>query len=130
MSLLGAYASAADQTWTGQITDSMCGANHSQMIATKNKELRTSSGVPERDCTLACIKDSGKYVFVVMGKAYKIANQNLAALQVHAGETVRLTGALQGGVMTVSKIEVPTPKQQVERSMNHKLKFILGQVSN
>ena len=111
MSLLGAYASAADQTWTGQISDSMCGANHTQMIATKNKELRTSSGAPERDCTLACIKDSGKYIFVVTGKAYKIANQNLAAIATHAGETVRLTGDLQGNSITVSKIAVLPPKQ-------------------
>jgi hypothetical protein len=111
VSLLAAYAFAADQTWTGQITDNMCGANHSQMISTKNKELRTSSGAPEHDCTLACIKDSGKYVFVVMGKVYKIANQNLAALQVHAGETVRLTGALQGDIITVSKIAILPAKQ-------------------
>src|SRR5438045_8101731 len=96
MSLLGAAAPAAEQTWTGQISDSMCGANHTQMIATKNKELRTTSGAPERDCTLACVKDGGKYVFVVKGKVYKIANQELAAIQTHAGQTVLLTGDLQG----------------------------------
>jgi hypothetical protein len=110
ISILGAFAFAADQTWTGQISDSMCGANHSQMIATKNKELRVSSGAPERDCTLACVKDSGKYVFIRPGKVYKLANQNFAGIAMHAGETVRLTGDLQGDVITVSKIAV-VPKQ-------------------
>jgi hypothetical protein len=111
MSVLGAFATAADQTWTGQISDSMCGANHSQMIATKNKELRTSSGAPERDCTLACLKDGGKYVFVTKGKIYNLANQNFAAIPMHAGETVRLTGDLEGDIITVSKVAVSRSKQ-------------------
>ena len=33
-----------------------------------------------------------KYVFVTDGKVYKIANQELALLQVYAGHTVQLTG--------------------------------------
>lgn len=111
LSLLGASAYAADQEWTGQISDSMCGANHTQMIATKNKELRTSSGALEHDCTLACVKDGGKYVFVVKGKVYKIANQNLAAISAQAGQTVRVTGDLQGDTITVSTIAVSKSKQ-------------------
>ena len=111
MTVLGAsFASASSQTWTGQISDSMCGDSHAQMIAQKNKELRTNSAAPERDCTLACIKEGGKYVFVVKGKVYKIANQNLAALQVNAGPTVLLTGDLQGDTITVSKIALPPKK--------------------
>ena len=111
LSPLGASGSAADQTWTGQISDSMCGANHTQMISTRNKELRTSSGALERDCTQACLKDSAKYVFVIKGKVYKITNQNFAAMQAHAGETVQLTGDLQGDTITVSKIAVSRSKQ-------------------
>jgi hypothetical protein len=105
-----ACASAADQTWTGQISDSMCGASHAQMIARKNKELQTNSAAPETDCTLACVKEGAKYVFVVKGKVYKIANQTLAALQVHAGHTVLLTGDLAGDSITVSKIVMPAKK--------------------
>ena len=110
LSLLGVCASAADQTWTGQISDSMCGDSHAQMITAKNKNLRTSSGAPDHDCTLACVKESGKYVFVMNGKVYKIANQKLAALQTHAGETVQLTGNLQGDTIKVSKIAPPPAK--------------------
>jgi len=111
MSLAGGFvslASAADQTWTGQISDSMCGGSHTQMIGQRNKELQSSSAEPDRDCTLACIKQKGKYVFVVKGKVYKIGNQNLPALQTHAGHRVQLTGAIEGDTITVSKIALPT----------------------
>ncbi len=113
MGLLGGLASlvlAADQTWTGEISDSLCGDSHDKMIAQKYKELKTTSGAPARDCTLACIKAGGKYVFVTKGKVYKISNQNLAALQVHAGEAVVLTGDMQGNTIKVSSIAKP-PKE-------------------
>jgi hypothetical protein len=111
--LLGSVAfvaSAADQTWMGEISDSQCGATHDQMIAGKYKELRSSSGAPSRDCTLACIKGGSKYVFVMKGKGYNIANQNFAGLQVHAGETVRLTGEMKGDTITVSEVAMPPKK--------------------
>jgi len=61
----------------------------------------------ERDCTLACVKDGGKYVFVSEGKTYTLANQDYAGLQLHAGHTVQLTGDMQGDSITVSKIVMP-----------------------
>ena len=75
---LACLASAADQTWTGQVSDSMCGASHAKMIA-------GHPGMSERDCALACVKGGGKYVFVSDGKVYNIANQGLALLETHAG---------------------------------------------
>jgi hypothetical protein len=96
---LSSFASAADKTWTGQISDSMCGASHAKMIAGHPEAKMT-----ERDCALACIKAGGKYIFVTDGKVYKIANQDLALLQVHAGHTVQLTGDMKGDTITVSNI--------------------------
>ena len=58
----------------------------------------------DRDCTLACVKGGGKFVFVSGGKVYNVANQNLAALTEHAGENVSLTGDVQGDTITVSKV--------------------------
>src|SRR5260370_39689831 len=87
--------SAADQTWTGQISDNKCAESHTQMIAERYKDLQLTSGAPAKDCTLACIKAGGKYVFVMNGKVYKIANQHFAGLEAHASDFVRLTGALQ-----------------------------------
>jgi hypothetical protein len=106
--LLGlcSIASAADATWTGQISDSMCGVSHAKMIAG-----HTGAKMTARDCTLACVKAGAKYVFVTKGKVYSIANQDLADLQVHAGHTVRLTGEMKGDTITVSKIAVPAAKK-------------------
>ncbi len=92
---------AADQTWTGKISDSMCGAKHN--TAGEHGAAKMS----DRDCTLACIKEhSAKYVFVQGAKVYKIDNQDFAALQEHAGHSVKLTGEKKGDTITVSKIEM------------------------
>jgi hypothetical protein len=106
--LLGliAFASAADQTWTGKISDSMCGASHAKMMA-----AHPGAKMTDRDCTLACAKAGGKYVFVTGGNVYNIANQDDADLQTHAGHTVRLTGEMKGDTITVSKIVMPAPKK-------------------
>jgi hypothetical protein len=92
---LASFASAA--TWTGQISDSMCGASHAKMTS-------SHAGMTDRDCALACVKGGGKYVFVSEGKVFKIANQDLPLLQVHAGHTVQLTGKMDGDTITVSDI--------------------------
>ena len=94
---LASFASAADKTWTGQISDSMCGASHQKMTS-------AHAGMTDRDCALACIKGGGKYVFVSDGKVYNIANQELALLQVHAGHTVQLSGDMKGDTIIVSNI--------------------------
>ena len=97
------FASAADQTWTGQISDSMCGASHQHMTA-------SHPGMTDRDCTLACTKGGGKFVFVSDGKVYMISNQDSPLLQMHAGHTVLLTGEMKGDTVTVSKIVMPAKK--------------------
>ena len=96
---LTSLAFAADTTLTGMISDSMCGASHAKMM-----EMHKDAKMTDRDCTLACVKGGGKYVFVADGKVYKIANQELAALQQHAGESVRLTGNVNGDTVTVAKV--------------------------
>ena len=95
---LSAFAQAAEETWTGKISDSGCGASHAKMMA-QHPDNKT-----DRDCTLACVKGGGKYVFVSNGKVYNIENQDLALLQEHAGHTVRLTGEMKGDTITASQI--------------------------
>jgi hypothetical protein len=97
------FASASDKTWTGQISDSMCGASHQKMTS-------AHAGMTDRDCALACVKGGGKFVFVSDGKVYNIANQELALLPVHAGHTVQLTGDMKGDTITVSNITMGTQK--------------------
>lgn len=91
---------AAEQTWAGKISDSACGAKH--------EEAAEGQGVmADRDCTQACIRGGSKYVLVVDGKVFQIANQDNKDLATHAGHAVRMTGELKGNAITVSKIEMP-----------------------
>jgi|RhiMetdeSRZDD1v2_1073273.scaffolds.fasta_scaffold795482_2 hypothetical protein len=106
--MLGVGAAlAAEQTWTGQISDSMCGKDHSMMKHDGKK-------VTARDCTMECVKAGAKYVFVSKGTVYALENQNLKDLQTHAGHTVRLTGELasDGKSIRVSKIAMPGSKKK------------------
>ena len=98
--LIGASSAfAADQTWTGKISDSKCGAKHG---AGEHGMKMT-----DRACTEACVKGGAKYVFASKGKVYQIANQDNADLAAHAGHTVKLTGEMKGDSITVSKIQMP-----------------------
>ncbi|MGB6945792.1 MAG: hypothetical protein WBE37_25565 [Bryobacteraceae bacterium] len=87
MGLLG-----ADQSWTGTISDSMCGATH-------------PSGTPAKQCTTGCVKKGAKYVVVVGDKVYSIANQDAPGLAKYAGDHVKVTGKMDGDTITVAKIK-------------------------
>jgi hypothetical protein len=89
---------AAEQTWTGQISDSMCGAKH--MSAEHGKKP-----VSDRECAQACVQKGAQYVLVVNGKVYKLMNHD-ADLKAHAGHTVNLTGDLTGETIRVASIEM------------------------
>ena len=94
-----AIPSAAEQTWTGKIADSACGAKH--------EEAAEGQGVmADRECTQACVRGGSKYVLVVDGKVLQIANQDNKDLATHAGHAVKMTGELKGNAITVSKIEM------------------------
>jgi opacity protein-like surface antigen len=100
--------SAAESTWTGQISDSACGAKHEEAAEGQGK-------MPDRDCTQACVRGGSKYVLVVQEErdgssratVLQIANQDNTGLATHAGHTVRVTGELKGGAITISKIVMP-----------------------
>ncbi len=88
---------AAQQTLTGEISDSMCGASHAGM---------GDMGKNPKDCTTGCVKSGAKYVFVSNGKVYAIRNQNFSALAANAGAKVRVTGDMDkdGTNITVTTI--------------------------
>jgi len=90
---------AAEQTWSGNISDSACGKKH--------EEAAEGNGVmPDRECTQACVRGGSKYVLVVDGKALQIANQDFKDLAAHAGHAVKVTGELTGAAIKVTKIEM------------------------
>ena len=95
---------AAEQTWNGIISDSLCSASHMKMAQSVFPPLDDPA------CVVACVDGGGKYVFVDKdGATLQIANQDFAALKVHPGVPVTLTGELKGDVITITKLE-PAPK--------------------
>jgi hypothetical protein len=97
--LFSAPVWAAQQTWTGKISDSNCGASHQAAIEHGGKKMT------DAECTKACVKGGAKYVFVHEGKVIPITNQDFSGLEEHAGHTVHLTGEMTDDSITVSKIE-------------------------
>ena len=98
-------ARAEEKTLTGKISDSLCGMSHAEMAA------KQGSKISDRDCVIACLnystENSPKLVFVARGgPIYMIANQKFPGLIRRAGETVAVTGDVNGTTMAVTRIEV------------------------
>ncbi len=74
-------ASAAPQTFTGVITDSMCGKDHSMMKVT-----------PESKCVQECVKHGSKYALFDGNAMYVLSDQKAPAA--FAGQRVKITGTL------------------------------------
>jgi hypothetical protein len=89
-------AFAADQTWSGTISDKMCGADHKAMAGKAS----------DRDCTLACAKDGTRYALLSGGKVYPLSGHE-ADLKTHAGHVVTITGDMKGDSIRVSRVEMP-----------------------
>ena len=91
-----AALAASSATFTGVITDSMCGANHAAMKVT-----------PEAKCVRDCVKMSKqvKYVLYDGKNSYTLSDQETPAQ--FAAQKVRVTGTLypKPGVIKVEKIE-------------------------
>ncbi len=86
------------KTYTGYITDSMCGMDHKAMNAG-----------PDADCVKACIKNgNGKFKYVLWDgkKQYKLADQQTP--EQYAAKKVKITGTLfeKTGVLKADKIEL------------------------
>jgi hypothetical protein len=87
-----ALAMAADSSLTGWIADSKCGAKAAHDGA--------------RDCTIKCVKEGAKYVFVddADKKVYVIDSQDKVGD--HAGHHVKVTGSIDGDTLKLSSIEM------------------------
>ncbi len=90
--LTAALAMAADGTWTGWIADSKCGAKAAHDGA--------------RDCTIKCVKEGSKYVFVndADKKVYVVDAQDKVAD--HAGHHVKVTGTVDGDTLKLASIDM------------------------
>jgi hypothetical protein len=89
-----AFAADKADTFTGQVSDAMCGAKH--MMAGNAAE-----------CTRACIGKGSKYALVVGDKVYTLETKNKSALDSLnklAGEQATVIGKLKGETIEVSSV--------------------------
>jgi hypothetical protein len=93
LALSTAYA-AGGKSFTGTVSDAMCGAKHAM-------------GNPA-DCTRACVSKGSKYALVVGDKVYTLETTNkdaLSTLDKQAGEKATVTGTEKGNTITVSSVK-------------------------
>ena len=88
----GALAlAAAPKTFTGVITDAMCGKDHSMM------------GVkPDARCVTECVKQGSKYALVVGDDIYDLSDQKTP--EKFAAQKVNVKGTLDGKTIQVQSI--------------------------
>ena len=88
----GALAMAADGSWTGWIADSKCGVAAAHDGA--------------RDCTIKCVEEGAKYVFVndADKKVYVVDAQDKVAP--HAGHHVTVKGTVDGETLKLTSIDM------------------------
>lgn len=72
---------ASQQTFTGIITDSMCGKDHAMMKVS-----------PDSKCVLECVKNGSKYALFDGKTAYVLSDQK--APEQFAGKKVQINGTL------------------------------------
>lgn len=84
---------AKAETFTGEVSDSMCGAKH---------------GMSDKAaCTRACVKKGSNYALVVGDKVYTLQSSDdatKAKLDKLAGENAKVTGTASGDTIQVSKV--------------------------
>ena len=86
-------AAAKSQTFTGEVSDSMCGAKHAMP---GNKA----------ECTRACVKKGASYALVVGDKVYtlKATKAEDSKLDKLAGEQATVTGTASGDTIHVTRV--------------------------
>jgi len=89
-----ALAADKPQTFTGKVSDSMCGASH----------MMTGEGSA---CARACINKGSKYALVVGDKVYTLDTSDktaLAELDKLADHPAKVTGQANGDTIAVSSV--------------------------
>ena len=90
---------AAQQSFTGRLSDSNCGASHQAH----------AGSLSDRQCVFLCIKALAKWALVDQNKQVTaIANPDAMGLPLYAGRLVKLTGERKGDAIVVARVE-PIP---------------------
>jgi hypothetical protein len=91
---VAAFAADKAQSFTGKVSDAMCGKAH----------MMSGS---DADCTKACVNKGSKYALVVGDKVYTLDTSDKAALsslEKLAGSDAKVTGTLNGDTIQVASV--------------------------
>ena len=92
LAVLPGMAAGGTQTFTGKVSDAMCGAKHSEV------------GIVPADCVRACVQKGANYALVVGERVYTLKTSDQAALdQLNklAWEQAKVTGTASGDTIAV-----------------------------
>lgn len=94
LSVLPVFATPKAQTYTGRVSDAMCGAKHAM-------------GGDGAGCTRACVSKGSKYALVVGDKVYTLDTKDKAALDSLdklADKNAKVTGTADGDTIQVQSV--------------------------
>lgn len=92
LALLPAFAASKPQSYTGKVSDAMCGAKHMTEGA---------------DCLRACVSKGSKYALVVGDKVYTLDTKDKAALDTLdklADKTAKVIGTADGDTIQIQSV--------------------------
>ena len=92
IAMAGMLMGAAPQTFTGVITDTLCGAKHNM------------KGHTDADCVKMCVKASGQYALFDGQNVLKLSDQKTPAK--FAAQKVKVTGTLNPKTNTIKVVSI------------------------
>jgi len=95
LAVVPSLAAGNTQTFTGKVSDAMCGAKHME------------AGIAPAACVRACVQKGAKYALVVGDKVYTLDTSDKAALDELnklAWEQAKVTGTAKGDTITVKSV--------------------------
>jgi hypothetical protein len=91
----GVAADNSTHSFTGKVSDAMCGAKH------------TEGNLAPADCVRACVQKGANYALVVGDKVYTLETKDQAALDILnklAWEDAKVTGTANGDTILVKSV--------------------------
>ena len=95
LAVVPGMAAGNTQTFTGKISDVMCGAKHME------------GGIAPADCVRVCVQKGAKYALVVGDKVYTLDTSDKAALDELnklAWEQAKVTGTANGDTISMKSV--------------------------
>jgi len=96
----GSKTSSGQQTFTGEVTESLCPKNHDDMM----KEMKNMR-MDKATCERTCIQMGAKYTLYDAAADQVYRFDNPKKVEAFAGQRVRVTGTLKKNTITIQNVE-------------------------